>query len=106
MGHVHKDKMPLQLKSFMLGHRFSDTPPAIIDSTFFISSVIRKQPDIVGNGTISEMFVTYIYIFICIYIYILYVYIYIHSPGYGDICPIFNFYIYICKTDICIFRKT
>lgn len=45
MGHVHKDKMPLQLKSFMLGHRFSDTPPAIIDSTSFIRSVIRKQPD-------------------------------------------------------------
>ena len=91
MGHVHKDKMPLRLKSFMLGHRFSDTPPAIIDSTFFIRSVIRKQPDIVGNGTISEMFVTYIYIYIYIYIYmyiyiyLLYVYIYIHSPGYVDI---------------------
>lgn len=48
MGHVHKDKMPPQLKSFMVGakhDRFFDAPPAIIDSTFFIRSVIRKQPD-------------------------------------------------------------
>lgn len=40
------------------------------------------------------------------YISYMCIYIYIHSPGYVDICPIFNFYIYICKTDICIFRKT
>lgn len=50
MGHVHKDKMPLQLKSFMLGHRFSDTPPATIDSI----SILLSSSGLSSENNLTE----------------------------------------------------
>ena len=42
MGRLEELYVVVKHDSFFV---FFDTPPAIIDSTFFIRSVIRKQPD-------------------------------------------------------------